>query len=89
MNCRDALRLLYDVVDNEASEAESAKVREHMKTCSKCSARYKMEQKFKDCIEKKGRYSPECEDLKIRIAQQLDAIDNGSGEADLFPSPFK
>lgn len=88
MNCRDALRLLYDVVDNEASETDSAKVREHMKTCHKCAARYEMERKFKDCVEKKGRFSPECEDLKSRISQQLDAIDDGSGETELFPPPL-
>lgn len=88
MNCRDALRLLYDVVDNEASEAEAARVKEHINSCQKCAAKYEMEQKFKECIEKKGRFAPECDELITRIKQQLDDIDNGSGEADLFPSPF-
>ena len=88
MNCRDALRLLLDVVDNEASETETAKVREHTRNCSKCSARYEMEKKFKDCIERKGKFSPECEELKHKISQQLDAIDNGSVEQDKFLPPF-
>lgn len=88
MNCRDALRLLFDVVDNEASESEIKKVREHIQSCEKCAARYEMEQKFKKCIEKKGKFSPECEKLRDKITQQLDDIDPGSGGADLFPSPL-
>ena len=88
MNCRDALRLLFDVVDNEASESESREVRKHMEHCKKCSDRLEMELKFKKCIEEKGRFSPECDKLKDRIAQQLDAIDQGGGDVGLFPSPF-
>ena len=88
MNCRDALRLLFDVIDNEASETETAKVREHTKKCSKCSARYEMEMKFKNCIEKKGKFSPECEELRLKITQQLDAIDDSGTEQDMFPPLF-
>jgi anti-sigma factor (TIGR02949 family) len=88
LKCRDALRLLYDVVDKEAGENEMAEFQEHIKKCHKCSARYEMEQRFKDCVERKGRFSPECEDLKQKIYQQLDAIDQDGGEADLFSPPM-
>jgi hypothetical protein len=82
------LRLLYDVIDNEANESETSKVLEHNKKCSKCSARYEMEMKFKNCVEKKGKFSPECEDLKFKISQQLDDIDEGDVEQDMFPPPM-
>lgn len=89
MKCRDALRLLYDVVDNEASEIEKSKVQDHIKNCRKCSQRYELEAKFKDCVEKKGKFSLDCEELRNRIEQQLDGVDIGGGEADPFPSPFE
>jgi mycothiol system anti-sigma-R factor len=89
LNCRDALRLLYDYIDNEASEAESAKVREHIKKCRKCAARYEIEAQFKHCIEEKGNFNPECQELKLKIARQLDNIDSGTKGPDIFPSPLK
>jgi anti-sigma factor (TIGR02949 family) len=82
------MRLLYEVIDNEASETETDKVREHTRNCSKCSARYEMEMKFKTCIEQKGKFSPDCEKLRVQITRQLDAIDEGSVEQDLFPPPL-
>lgn len=89
MNCRDALRLLYDVVDREASEHDSTQVHEHLKTCRKCASRYELERTFKNCIEQKGQFSPECQELKSRILQQLDAIDGAAGEVGPFYPPFR
>ncbi len=90
MNCRDALRLLYDVVDNEANEDEKNQVQEHLKKCRHCSARYELEMKFKNCVEKKGAFSPDCADLQKRILDQLDSIDDtAAGEVGTSPFPFK
>jgi anti-sigma factor (TIGR02949 family) len=90
VNCRDALRLLYDVVDNEASENEKNQVQEHLKKCRHCSARYELEMKFKNCIEKKGTFAPDCADLQQRILDQLDAADDtAAGEVGPSPSPFR
>jgi anti-sigma factor (TIGR02949 family) len=90
VNCRDALRLLYDVVDNEANEDEISQVQEHLKKCRHCSARYELEMKFKNCIEKKGAFSPECADLQKRILDQLDTVDDtAAGEVGPSPFPFK
>jgi anti-sigma factor (TIGR02949 family) len=82
------MRLLYEVIDNEASESETSKVQEHTRKCTKCSARYELEMKFKNCIEEKGKFSPECEELKQKITQQLDAIDEGRTDQELFPPPL-
>lgn len=89
MNCRDALRLLYDVVDREATEQDSTQVHEHLKTCRKCASHYALEEKFKNCVEQKGQFSPECQELKSRIIQQLDAIDGAAGEVGPFYPPFR
>lgn len=90
MNCRDALRLLYDVVDNEASEEEKSKVHEHLKKCRHCSARFELEMKFKNCVEKKGTFSPDCADLQQRILDQLDSVDeSAAGEVGQSPFPFR
>lgn len=88
MNCRDALRLLYDCVDNEANESEMAGVQKHIENCHNCAAKYDLEKKFKECIEEKGKFSPECHELLEKIEQQLDAIDDGAGEPDMFPPPL-
>lgn len=90
MNCRDALRLLYDVVDNEASESDKSQVQEHLKNCKRCSARYELELQFKNCIEMKGTSSPDCTELQKRILDQLDSVDEtAAGEVGPSPFPFK
>lgn len=43
MNCRDALALLYDILDKEASEVDTQKVEEHIKSCGSCSEIYRVE----------------------------------------------
>lgn len=90
MNCRDALRLLYDVVDDEANESEKNQVQEHLKKCRHCSARYELEMKFKNCVENKGAFSPDCADLQKRILDQLDSVDDtAAGEVGSSPFPFR
>ncbi len=89
MNCRDALRLLYDVVDKEATESDISQVQEHLKTCRHCSMRYDLEAKFKECIERKGNFSPDCEELRTKITQELDSIDDAAGEVGTFRPPFR
>lgn len=90
MNCRDALRLLYDVVDGEAREEDKSQVHEHLKKCRKCSARYDLEMKFKNCVESKGASSPDCADLQKRILDQLDSVDEtAAGEVGQSPFPFR
>lgn len=89
MNCRDALRLLYDVVDKEASESDATQVHEHIRNCRHCHNRFELELMFKNCVEQKGQDSPECHELRQRIIQQLDDIDSAAGEVGLFQPPFR
>lgn len=89
MNCRDALRLLYDVVDQEADESDISQVQEHLKRCRHCSARYELEMKFKQCVEEKGVFSSDCDKLRSRINEQLDSLDSTAGEVGGFRPPFR
>lgn len=88
MNCRDALRLLYDFVDKEAPEQDASQVEDHLKKCRHCSAKYELEMKFKQCIEQKGSLSPDCDELRNKIAVQLDDIEPAAGDIGPFGPPF-
>ena len=88
MNCRDALRLLYDFIDKEAPEHDASQVEAHLKKCRHCSAKYELEMKFKQCIEQKGSLSSDCNELRDKITRQLDDIDPGSGDIGPFGPQF-
>lgn len=88
MNCRDALRLLYDVVDKEAAQIDSAEVEKHLNKCRHCLAKYEFEQMFKTFVTDKGSHPGEHDNLKQRILSQLDSID-AAGEVGAPPRPFK
>lgn len=88
MNCRDALRLLYDVVDKEASDIDAAEVQKHLVNCRHCMAKYEMEQMFKTFVVEKGQNAPDTTQLKSLISQKLDDID-AAGEVGISPFPFR
>lgn len=88
MNCREALRLLYDYIDKEASEIDSEKVNEHLKMCRHCMARYEFEQMFKTFVIDKGTNPHDNSRLKASILSRLDAAD-AAGEVGVFKPPFK
>jgi len=89
VNCQDAIRLLYDVVDQEADESDIGQVQEHLRKCRHCSARYELELKFKRCVEEKGTFSSDCNKLRTQIIDELDSLDNAAGEVGAFRPPFK
>ncbi|MFH2037180.1 MAG: zf-HC2 domain-containing protein [Candidatus Zixiibacteriota bacterium] len=76
MSCKDLLSKLYEVIDNEATQADTAKVKEHIEACEKCMTKYQFEQMFKHFVTDKAS-TPETNDiLKISILSQIDKIDN-------------
>ncbi len=86
MNCREALRLLYDVIDKEAGQIDTAEVEKHLHKCRHCMAKYEMEQMFKAFVVEKGAHSGDNSLLKDKILERLDAID-AAGEVGAT-SPF-
>lgn len=78
MNCQDALDLLYDIIDREASEIDAQQVREHLESCRDCFEVYRLEQSVQDLINEKIRNTPDkpkTEELKAKIISRLDEID--------------
>lgn len=78
MNCQDALDLLYDIIDREASEIDAQRVKEHLENCRDCFEVYRLEQSVQDLINERIKNSadaPKAEDLKAKIISRLDEID--------------
>lgn len=89
MNCIEALRLLYDIIDKEASEVDTKEVQEHLEHCKDCFEKYRLEESIQSLINEKIRLnhsnldtSCNFESLKSNILTKLDEVDNsGSKEA--------
>lgn len=82
MTCAEALELLYDIIDKEASEIDAKKVQEHLRHCSDCSDKYRVAEAFQEFLVERvnnGDTQPKVDKLKARILSQLDEIDSGGG----------
>jgi len=78
MNCQEALSLLYDIIDKEASEIDAKQVQEHLSRCRHCSELYRVEQSVNALLKAKMQQSspaPCVDVLKSRVLNELDAID--------------
>ncbi len=79
MNCQDALELLYDIIDKEASEIDAKEVQEHLESCRDCFKIYRIETSVQEFIAsriKGNGPSPQLDSLKDKIIVRLDRIDN-------------
>ncbi|MCX6827453.1 MAG: zf-HC2 domain-containing protein [candidate division Zixibacteria bacterium] len=72
MTCQEALKLLYEVIDKEADQIDTEKVKEHLQNCKHCMARYEFEAMFKAFITEKAVSKCKTEQLKNRILMQID-----------------
>ena len=78
MNCQEALSLLYDIIDNEASEIDINQVEEHLGHCHDCSGIYEIERSVNKLIQEKitnREPTPHLVKLKETILHQLNKID--------------
>ena len=78
MNCEEALRLLYDIIDQEASELDTEQVKAHFENCRDCGDLYKLESSFHKLIAMKLKAAQplaKVEALRTRIIANLDEID--------------
>ena len=78
MNCQDALNLLYDIIDRQASDIDTKQVQEHLQKCHHCFDLYKVETSVQDFINEKlahAEATPRLESLKSKILDTLDSID--------------
>ncbi len=91
MNCQEALNLLYDIIDKEASEIDEKAVREHIEHCRHCSEIYRVESVVNEFLHAKLQKdvpAPELEGLKSKILTQLDEVD-GKGHSGKKKVPFR
>ncbi len=88
MNCRQALKHLYEVIDKEASELDVNEVERHLKNCRHCMAQYEFEKAVKTVIVEKGSNAGDVTRVKDNIMAKLDAID-AAGEVGENRTPFK
>jgi anti-sigma factor (TIGR02949 family) len=88
LNCKDALRLLYEVIDQEADQLDVVEVEKHLKNCRHCMARYEFEKMFRTFVTEKGRNINDNSKLKQQVLQRLDMID-AAGGVGVTERPFK
>ena len=80
MTCEEALRLLYDIIDQEASAIDTEQVKDHLEKCRSCGNIYKLESSIHKFITMKLQaVEPiaKLEVLRSRIITSLDEIDYG------------
>ena len=72
MTCEQALRLLYDVIDKEASEYDVKRVEEHLHHCKDCMSRYQFEEMFKAFVVDKASAKSKSDQLKSSILKSIE-----------------
>jgi mycothiol system anti-sigma-R factor len=72
MTCQEALRLLYEVIDKEADQIDTEKVREHLENCRDCMKRFEFETMFKTFVTERAASPTRTDQLKYRILARLE-----------------
>ena len=88
MNCQEALSLLYDIIDKEASEIDVKEVTEHLRNCRDCSGVYRLERSVNELVQEKlsnQRVTPRLDSLKAKVLSELDQIDCDNRPAQASP----
>lgn len=79
MNCQEALSLLYDIIDKEASDIDARQVQEHLSKCRHCSEIYRVEESVNELVRAKLQTTNDnpknVDSLKAKVLGELDAID--------------
>lgn len=91
MNCQEALDLIYDILDKEASEIDTQQVHEHLEKCHHCLERYKLEGEVHAFIREKLSHphpTTQLNSLRTSILGKLDAIDREEGAQTGHKPPF-
>lgn len=79
MNCQEALDLLYDIIDKEASDIDANEVRNHLDKCRHCLKLYELESAVDDFLRQKLAASDDIgvslDTLKGKVQARLDEVD--------------
>ncbi|RKX19740.1 MAG: hypothetical protein DRP51_06865 [Candidatus Zixiibacteriota bacterium] len=72
MNCEEALKRLYDVVDKEADQTDRDEIKKHLEHCQHCMSRFEFEEMFKTFISEKACINCNSDELKTKILEKID-----------------
>ena len=78
MTCQEVLRLLYEVIDNEASPIDSEQVKQHLSECGDCSRIYRLEESVDKLLKARANETAPASEtlsLKSKVLKELDRID--------------
>lgn len=89
MNCQEALSLLYEIIDKEASDIDAREVQRHTERCKHCFEVYRLESAIQEFINERlrdGNPFGSLETLRAKVALKLDEIDGQTSVPDRRPS---
>ncbi len=81
MTCEEALKKLYEIVDNEASQKDKEEIKQHLEHCRHCMSRYDFENLFKKLICDKASTPCDTSRLKKNILDRIDQMENKPGSS--------
>jgi anti-sigma factor (TIGR02949 family) len=84
MNCQEALNLLYDIIDKEATDIDAAEVQAHLDKCHHCLKVYNLESTVNALVAErlKSAKATRCADvIRKDLLGMLDKIDAEAGHA--------
>lgn len=82
MNCQEALNLLYDVIDKEASQIDVKEVQKHLDQCQDCLKKFQIEESLQAIVKERLKAAsdiPKIDQLKSKVLAQLEQIDSTLG----------
>jgi len=92
MNCQEALDLLYDIIDKEASEIDTQEVKRHLDHCRDCFKKFQLHGAIQSSLTEKLKADTDIytiERLKGNILSKLDEIDSQREVAGSISVPFR
>ncbi|HEX2897138.1 MAG TPA: zf-HC2 domain-containing protein [candidate division Zixibacteria bacterium] len=92
MNCQEALNLLYDVIDKEASQIDVAEVQKHLDHCQDCLKKFQVEESLQAIVKERLKAAsdiPKIDQLKSKVLAKLEEIDSTLRSSSRKSLPFK
>jgi anti-sigma factor (TIGR02949 family) len=72
IDCKEALRRLYEYLDGELTPENTAEVRRHIELCEGCYPEVRETTEFRDALHRAARGQPLCPDsLRRKVAEML------------------
>jgi mycothiol system anti-sigma-R factor len=73
-DCSEVLALVYDFLDGEATDADRARIRQHLDECQPCLRQYGLEQAVKALVHRSCACEQAPEHLRIQIVTRIRQI---------------